>query len=357
VTFANETASGWQQASFATALAITANTVYIASYHTDTGNYALTEPGFASEVDSAPLHAPADQAGAGNGVYAYGASTFPNQTWDASNYWVDAVFDTVAARDSTPPTTSLTAPAANSTVSGTIALSATASDNVGVAGVQFSIDGVALGAQDTTSPYAASWDTTTVANGSHSVMAVARDTSGNTASAAVTVTVSNATGPACPCSVWTLSTIPAMMATDPNAAELGVKVQSDVNGYVAGLRFYKYAQNSGTHTGHLWSATGTLLGTVTFTSETASGWQQANFTTKIPITANTTYVVSYHTDTGNYALTEPGLTASVNTGPLHVLANASAGGNGVYAYGSSAFPAQTWDASNYWVDLVFTTTP
>ena len=88
---------------------------------------------------------------------------------------------------------SLTAPAA-ATVSGTVTLTATATDNVGVAGVQFKLDGANLGAEDTTSPYSVSWNTTTVANGTHTLTAVARDAAGNTTtSPTVTVTVANAT--------------------------------------------------------------------------------------------------------------------------------------------------------------------
>ena len=94
--------------------------------------------------------------------------------------------------DNTAPTVSLTAPAA-ATVSGTVTLSATATDNVGVAGVQFKLDGAKLGAEDTSSPYGVSWNTTTVANGTHTLTAVARDAAGNTTtSTPVTVTVDNA---------------------------------------------------------------------------------------------------------------------------------------------------------------------
>ena len=94
--------------------------------------------------------------------------------------------------DTTPPTVSLTAPAANATVSATITVSANASDNVGVAGVQFQLDGANLGAEDTTSPYSVSWNTTTVSNASHTLTAIARDVAGNrTTSSAVVLTVSN----------------------------------------------------------------------------------------------------------------------------------------------------------------------
>jgi hypothetical protein len=98
-----------------------------------------------------------------------------------------------ACPDTTPPSVSLTSPADGTTVSGTVQLAASAADDVGVAGVQFQVDGAALGAADTTAPYSISWDTTGAANGRHTITAVARDAGGNsTTSAAVGVTVTNA---------------------------------------------------------------------------------------------------------------------------------------------------------------------
>src|SRR5438309_1054384 len=95
-----------------------------------------------------------------------------------------------SAPDTTPPTVSMTAPAAGATVSGTVTVSATASDNVGVVGVQFKLDGANLGAELTAAPYTLSWNTTTASNGVHTLTAVARDAAGNTATAgAVSVTV------------------------------------------------------------------------------------------------------------------------------------------------------------------------
>ena len=86
---------------------------------------------------------------------------------------------TVSNLETIPPTIAMTAPAAGSTVSGIVAVGADASDNVGVVGVQFSVDGNNLGAEDTSAPYTASWDTTAFVNGSHSVTGVARDAAGN----------------------------------------------------------------------------------------------------------------------------------------------------------------------------------
>ena len=109
---------------------------------------------------------------------------------------------TTGTTDTAPPAVSMTAPANGATVSGTsVTVSASASDNVGVAGVQFYITGPSItnqpfGAEDTTSPYSLVWDTTTGANGSYTITARARDATGNqTTSSGVTVTVSNTITP------------------------------------------------------------------------------------------------------------------------------------------------------------------
>src|SRR2546428_3715545 len=99
-------------------------------------------------------------------------------------------------RDTTPPTVSITSPAAGVTVADTVTVAGSATDNVGVVGVQFKLDGLNLGAELTAAPYAISWTTTTASNGTHTLTAVARDAAGNTATAvAVSVTVFNDTTP------------------------------------------------------------------------------------------------------------------------------------------------------------------
>jgi hypothetical protein len=134
---------------------------------------------------------------------------------------------------------------------------------------------------------------------------------------------------------------------------VGVKFNSSVAGHITGVRFYKGSKNTGTHVGHLWTRTGTLLGSITFTKETASGWQQMLFATPISIAANTTYVVSvssasYYSDSVNYFATS-GVTAA----PLTALKNGQDGSNGVYVYGKNKFPTATWNSTNYWVDVVY----
>ncbi|MBI3547520.1 MAG: fibronectin type III domain-containing protein [Elusimicrobia bacterium] len=95
--------------------------------------------------------------------------------------------------DSTPPTVAIGSPASASTVGGSLSVSASAADNIGVVGVQFKLDGANLGSEDSVAPYAVSWNTTSSADGPHTLTAIARDAAGNTrTSAAVSVTVSNA---------------------------------------------------------------------------------------------------------------------------------------------------------------------
>ncbi|HKE85963.1 MAG TPA: DNRLRE domain-containing protein [Vicinamibacterales bacterium] len=102
--------------------------------------------------------------------------------------------------DSSAPTVSMASPSSGATVSGnSVSVSASATDNVGVVGVQFKLDGSNLGSEVARSPYATTWNTTSAANGTHSITAVARDAAGNVrTSAPINVTVSNGTAPTAP---------------------------------------------------------------------------------------------------------------------------------------------------------------
>ena len=161
----------------------------------------------------------------------------------------------------------------------------------------------------------------------------------------------------CPCSVWDATTVPAVPASpDGTAYELGVRFRAATDGYVTGIRFYKGAGNTGEHVGNLWTESGTLLATAIFTSETATGWQQVDFASPVPVTANTIYVASYLAPNGHFSY-DGGFFANsgVDTGLLYLLQDGENGGNGVFAFGpTSAFPDQTYNATNYYVDVVFT---
>ncbi|MET0313930.1 MAG: DUF4082 domain-containing protein, partial [Hansschlegelia sp.] len=215
---------------------------------------------FATAKVNGQLTAPADAAGAANGVYTYGPSGgFPSSTFNQSNYFVDVVFNP----GSTPP------PPA------------------------------------TQSLFASSDTPTTITQ------------------------------------------------NDGQSVELGVKFTSSAAGTITGIRFYKGPQNVGTHQARLWNAAGTVLATATFSAETASGWQEVLFTTPVSITAGTTYVASYHTG-GFYSINANYFATARTNGVLTAPSSATSGGNGVYAYGATpAFPNQTFNASNYWVDVIF----
>jgi hypothetical protein len=108
------------------------------------------------------------------------------------------------------------------------------------------------------------------------------------------------------------------------------------------------------HVGHLWSSSGQLLATATFTNETASGWQQVSFSRPVAIQAFTVYIASFSTGGGDFGVTTKFFTSSgVVNGPLQALANGVPGGDGVYNRAGS-FPDVSGNGMNYWADVAFT---
>jgi hypothetical protein len=175
----------------------------------------------------------------------------------------------------------------------------------------------------------------------------------------VTWTFTTAAAPPC-CNVFGPNALPTTVdSNDGGSVELGMRFTPDTNGKVTAIRFYKAAANAGTHTGSLWSATGTKLASVTFTNESQSGWQTATLTTPVNVTAGTTYVVSYHAPQGHYSVSQDAFAGqTIDNPPLHAPASTSSAGNGLYLYGATvAFPTNTYRASNYWVDVAFTAGP
>ena len=145
------------------------------------------------------------------------------------------------------------------------------------------------------------------------------------------------------------ATPPNIPDQDPGSIELGMKFTSSVAGTVTGVRYYKNDINIGTHTGSLWTSTGTRLATVNFTNESGVGWQAASFSSPVAITPGTTYIISYHASYGHYAATGNYFSAPVSNGPITAPINA-----GVYAYGAnSVFPNNNFGSENYWVDVLF----
>ena len=395
-TFTSETGSGWQQVDFATPVPVSAGASYVASYTAPKGHYSVSRSYFASlGVDNGPLHAVAQGPGGSNGVFVYSPGSFPTQSYQASNYWVDVVLNVAIAADVTAPTvTKLDQAGGAAIVTTTSAFTVTFSEAMNASSVNMNtvvlvkpdnklipgsccptpggwcsgcplLNAVNNTVISTSVSYDAASHTATVTPTSpldpstvYTMIVNAggvKDLAGNALAVDTWGSFYTSNQPApVQSSLWTSATTPSIVdSKDGSAVELGLKFTADVDGTISGARFYKSSANTGTHTASLWTASGQLLATATFSNETASGWQQVTFSNPVSITAGTTYVISYHTNSGHYSVTRSSLTSQFDNGVLHALAN-----GGVYAYGAnSAFPTQSYQSSNYFVDVVFTNTP
>ena len=148
-----------------------------------------------SEVLVSPFTLALNTASKANGAHTLSARARDAAGNMATSAIVNVTVSNVVS-DTVSPTVSITAPAAAASVSGSVTISANANDNVGVLGVQFYVDGVASGVEDTAAPYSVLWNATLATNGGHSLTARARDAAGNmTTSAAVAVTVTGGIAP------------------------------------------------------------------------------------------------------------------------------------------------------------------
>ena len=336
---------------------VTAGTTYVASYHTTTGHYAYTANGLASAVTNGPL-----TALAGGGVYAYGSSTtFPANTFQATNYWVDVVYQ--QTQGSGPSVASATPAAGSSSNPTSTDPSVTFSEAVVTSSVSFTVKGSSGNAVagstsfDSTDKVATFTPSSALAAGTTYTVTVsgAKDSSGNTMASPYTFTFTTSkafdVGGQCPCTIW--PDIPPAGASRFTGHQLG-EPGRDVHA-LQQRHHYRcpVLQGAGQHRRpyrHAVDGRRHQLATGTFTNESTQGWEELDFSTPVPVTAGTTYVASYSTTTGHYADTANGLASAVTNGPLTALA-----GGGVYAYGSpGTFPANTFQATNYWVNVVFT---
>jgi hypothetical protein len=263
-----------------------------------------------------------------------------------------------ASTDHTPPTSVITSPAPGAIVQtgSPVTITGTASDSGGgvVGGVEVSVDG---GATWHPATGRASWSYTWWPNapGVITIRSRAVDDSGNLESPSAGRNVQVIASPN-GYSIWTNAATPIISPPYNEPQELGLKFYSDVAGTITGVRFYKAADSTGIHVGNLYDSSGNLLATVTFSNETASGWQQALFSSPVAISPNTIYVASYTETTGSIAENlDYFIQHGVDNGALHAPSDAAAGGNGVYHFGSG-FPDTSYRSSNYWVDVLFNPT-
>ncbi|MET7466292.1 DUF4082 domain-containing protein [Nonomuraea sp. NPDC005501] len=416
-TFTNETASGWQEVTFATPVTVNPNTTYVASYFSPTGIFAGDTPFFVTEVVRGPLTALANGADGGNSVYAYGAaSTFPTNTYQSINYYVDVVFSpTVQPEKNLWSAT--TVPAVQShndassvvlgvkfqpsvtgvikgirfykgplntgthvgtlwTTGGTQLASATFTNETTTGWQQvnfatpvrvtagttyvasylapqggFAYDLQYFGTDYRNSPLTAPASGSVGGNGVYAYSGTNTFPSNTYQSTNYWVDVVFAPSS----TLWSTTAVPAVQSNPGSASVvLGVKFRSSTAGTIRGIRFYKGPFNTGTHVGTLWTTGGAQLASVTFTGESASGWQEALFASPVTISANTTYIASYLAPQGRFSYNVLYFTTPYINSPLTAVADGVQGGNGVYAYnGTNTFPTNTFQSANYWVDVLF----
>jgi len=366
VTFTGESSSGWQEADFSTPLLISPNTTYVVSYSDPNGHYSFNSNYFATaSLDNPPLHALQDGLDGPNGNYSL-AHAFPVNGYQSSNYWVDVVF--IPENTTSTPSILSVSPANNatginigtsvtvvfaqpmnaSTINGTTFQLLDPSNHPVPGSVTYNASTQVATLTTTLNP--ASTYTATVQGGSTGAL----DSNGNAMPGNYTWSFTTAGAPLGGYTLWTPSTTPGTIdGGDPTGVEVGVRIRADVAGFISGVRFYKSAANTGTHIGSLWTNTGTLLASVTFTNESGSGWQEANFSAPVLISPNTTYVVSYYDPNGHYSFDSNYFTtANFNNPPLHALQDGLDGPDGNYSLGHS-FPLNGYQSSNYWVDSRF----
>ena len=350
---------------FSAPVAITAGTTYVASYHANSGHYSVSRNYFGSQFTSGNL-----RVAANGGVYSYGKnSSMPSNAYQASNYWVDVLMTTTAApADTTPPSVSTFSPSGGSvgvaataapvvtfseamnasTINASTVLVRNANNDVVPATVTYNAASNAA----TITPTAALAGSTTYTIVVKGGAAGVKDAAGNAMAADATsaFTTASVAAPPTSTSLWDTATTPDVLDSgDKASVELGVRFSSTTSGSITGVRFYKAAGNTGAHTGSLWSSNGQLLATGSFVNETASGWQTLVFSAPVAITAGTTYVASYHANSGHYSVSRNYFGSQFTSGNLRVAAN-----GGVYSYGkNSSMPSNAYQASNYWVDVLF----
>ena len=359
-TFTSESATGWQEVAFTSAIAVSAGQTYVASYTAPQGHYAV-EPGafWAAGIEAPPLRVEGGFGTEPAGVYG-AAGQFPSSSYQRGAYAVDLTFTTT---DTSPLVLTDRAPLPDSTSVPTTSPVTARLSRTAATGPTVTVRDPGGSAVAGTTTYAPATRMVTftptaplAATTRYTVTIAATDSLGRPVQSGATWSFTTARPPGvpgvCPCSLFDDSTQPARLEDpDPKAVTLGVRFSPTVAGTVTGVRFYKGPANTGSHTGVLWSTTGTRLAQGVFTGESVAGWQTLTFAQPVSVTAGTEYVASYRTTVGRYSVT-PGAfgDADLSRPPLRVTRSA-----GAYSY-ADAYPANTSSAS-YLVDVVFEKAP
>ncbi|OMH23850.1 hypothetical protein BKD30_10790 [Tersicoccus phoenicis] len=364
-TFTGETASGWQEVRFSTPVQVTAGTTYTVSYSTTSGRYAYEPWAFAyGGLSREPFQVAGGAGSASAGVYG-AIGSMPTSSYQNTNYSVDAIFEGAGA----VPLATVDQYPLNTAVSVAVDSEIRAVLNKPVDPATVSI--VVRDAAGAQASGATTWDGNTRTatfkpsqalqrNTQYTVTVGAKDAAGQSLTSGASWsfrTVKPDTPPGtCPCSLYQDSTRPALELVDDSSLlasgqrlTLGTRFTTVVPGAVTGLRFYKAAGMTGTHIGTLFSADGTALSTVTVSSETASGWQQATFNAPVQLSPGVDYVIAL-SGNGTYSATPGDLDAAKSVGPLRTGARA-----GAFSYGG-AFPNNA-SSTSYLVDPVFAPAP
>ncbi len=346
VTFTNETASGWQEQALSTPLNIQANTTYVVSVNIN-NHFPVTYDVLATAIVNGNLSSIANN----NGVFGTAAS-FPSNSYRNSNYFCDIGFAVVAIPTITKVggdnQTGTTGSALSSPLVVKVESGGTAQSGVTVNFTVTAGGGSVSPASAVTNASGQASTVLTLGAAPGAVIPIT-NTVNATASTVGTITfnaTANPTGVTL-ASLFTSQTPSIPNVSDGTGYELGMKFRSTKAGQITGIRFWKAANESGSHLGKIWSASGTLLGSVTFTNETVSGWQVQALTPPVNIDPNTTYVVSVNAN-DFFALTYDALASSVSNG---VLSSVADGNNGVYG-NANAFPNSAYRNSNYFRDIV-----
>ena len=344
-TASSETTVGWQSATFATAVPVTAGTTYTAAVQYPTGGYPYSYGTFNSPLTVGPLTTPAN---AGRYVYGTGMPTNTSPT----SYYVDPVFSNAP---SAPPVVVSASPgngARSVSINGSITVTysgpiANGSGTLSLTGPSGSVAGTVSGTSTTrtftpVSPLVGATTYTFSATG-----AVTNDGVGQVQPFSESFTTSGVG--ACPCSLLETTLTPTLPVLENGSGlTLGLKFTPTVDGFISGLRYWRVASNTGTHTGKLYAANGSVLASVTFV-DGPQGWQEALFSSPVAVTAGTRYFATYYSPNGTYSATTGAFVTQLLNPPL-----ASVDSGGVFASGDG-FPNQSFGAPNYFVDVVFTT--